>query len=295
MQSGEVVRTGDISIPMERKFSSLLSLVALEEAELGPYLSLLSEAYANGEFKALAQSMLESEVDAFGKVRMLMQPSEAIVIARDRHKTISMSHVPPSGRSGGGGPGSDAVGTIDVLANDVAIFVLGNGSIAVRGYTSDADGKRIIDRGEDTLLPGEFVCVERGRGAYEVRRSVGDVWVVQVVIGHYDHLIRHFDRHSREIVGVSSASFHATRMEFVMELLVRCAPRGCSELLCRVYADSPFHFVRWKAIKCLALVDPDLTRQMLHVAAEMDPHPHVREAALKSVKGIFRIESKEMV
>lgn len=290
MQGNEVVRTGDISIPLEREFSSLLSLVALEEAELGPYLSLLSEAYTKGEFKALARSMLKSEIDAFGKARMLMQPSEAIVIARDRHKTISMSHVANSGRSVGDAPGSDAVGTIDVLANDVAIFVLGNGSIAVQGYTSDADGKRISERGEVTLLPGNFVCVERGTGAYEVRRSIGDIWVVQVVIGHYDHLIRHYDRHSKEMVGVSSASFHATRMEFAMELLVRCAPRRCSDLLCSVYAGSPFHFVRWKAIKCLALVDPDRARQMLHVAAEMDPHPHVREAAMKSVPAMFRDE-----
>ncbi len=279
------------ALPRQEGLKQLLAAVDLAGGTLDAYIAHIEQACEAEEFKVLAASLLQAEIElARSEGCVKLQPNESITLCRDRSKTIFLTQL----RGSVQGDAMTQMGItvdrrIDILANDVAIFMLGSGHIDFQRYdlVADASGRPALAVGETSRLThGCHLRVERGRHGFEAKEASGDVWLLQVVLGQYDHLIRHFDRRTLEPRGVSSASFHATRVEFLLDVLSHCATHRGVDAIAGICRESDFHFVRWKAIQ--TLIDIDLSRGLkeLDYAQSNDPHPHVRNAARRSLDAL---------
>lgn len=278
-------------LPRQVGMEHLLEAIDLSGGTLDAYIDKIGQACSNNEFNVLAGSLLKAEIElARQEGCVKLQPNESITICRDRSKTIFLTQL----RGGLEADTMTQMGItvdrrIDILANDVAIFMLGSGHIEFQRYelNSDATGQHNVKiDGTCRLTHGEHLRVHRGRNGFEALSASGDVWLLQIVLGEYDPLIRHFDRRTLEPRGVSSASFHATRVEFLVDLLSRCASDRGIDTISNVCRESSFHFVRWKAMQTLIEVDTQRGLDELAYARVNDPHPHIRTAARRSLDAL---------
>lgn len=290
METEVGLRINGRNIPDVSLLPCLARLIKHESESLASFTTLVEEAYQRGEFAQLAKLLMDAELSAAASVDGLrMESEESIVLRRDTVATIFLTRV---ARSEAGEARSQngirVARRIDILANDVALFAFG-GEIDLRKFqlVQGVGGEfKVRDVGLTCLRDGAHLVVNRGRHGFESEAVRGDVWLLQVVMGAYEQLIRHFDRDTLRPLGVSSASYHATRMEFIVDLLVRLPPPDVSLILKRIARTSEFHFVRWKALKALVEVDYEDGFSELEHAGSNDSHPHVRRAAQRSIDAL---------
>ncbi|RMH36862.1 MAG: HEAT repeat domain-containing protein [Gammaproteobacteria bacterium] len=101
-----------------------------------------------------------------------------------------------------------------------------------------------------------------------------------------EFLIWHFDRKNKFPVGVSAASFMDSRMQMAALALGKMSDGRDSDISAlKKLLGHPRHFVRWQAMQSLGTLRPQDCLVALREALQ-DPHPHVRRAALKSLRRV---------
>lgn len=270
-----------------------LTLAVLESSSVDAdeYVRLLEGAAVKEEMVVLASILFSGALGAELRGRAAYQSDDQVELCRDAFKTVLLVKVPPMERD----PGfvrkqvgrQLARSRLDVLPNDACFLFLGNGAMELRQLSLDpqSQGKKLVDHGVSRFSAGQVMRVRRDLDAFDTISVRGDVWLLQVVINEHSDLVHHYDRSTLQRTGASSSSFHATRMEFVMDIL-RCFPvEGATEMLSSIYHSSRFYFVRWKAVQTMFRLDFDRAKPMLMRAVD-DVHPQVRSAARRTLSNL---------
>jgi hypothetical protein len=144
-----------------------------------------------------------------------------------------------------------------------------------------------LEDGEESFCSFESFTVAAGREAVEIVATHGDVWLLQLVLSEHQPLVRHFAKDTMQLVGTSSANFHASRIEFVLDLFKRFRHVEAADIVDAIGTTSRFHFVRWKAVQTLLHLDIARGRTALERALA-DSHPQVRQAASKTISNLAK-------
>jgi len=270
---------------------NILALLDQSSNCIDDYTPLLKAAAIAGEFQRLAALLLGSLDDASLIGRAAYQAEDQIEIYRDEVKTVLMVKVPEmdvalSTITARGGH-QFMRSKLDLLPNDASFLFLGDGAMELRRLqvAPDSAGERLEDLGVVRYACGDVMTVRSGKDAFDTMSVTGTIWLLQLVINEHSDLVHHFDRETLQRSGVSSANFHASRMEFVMDIFKRFPVEGSLDMLEYLYDSSRFHFVRWKAVQTLLSMDLGRGARVL-MRAGSDQHPHVRAAADRTLENL---------
>lgn len=270
---------------------NILALLDSRSNRIDDYTPLLKAAAAAGEFQGLAALLLGSLDDASLIGRAAYQAEDQIEICRDEVKTVLMAKVPEMDVSLStmvSRGGSQFIRPkLSLLPNDASFLFLGDGAMELRHLQvpPNSEGEYLEDLGVGRYTCGDVMTVRSGKDAFDTLSVTGTIWLLQLVINEHSDLIHHFDRESLQRSGVSSANFHASRMEFVMDIFKRFPVKGSLDMLEHVYDSSCFHFVRWKAVQTLLSMDLKRGAVVLNRAGS-DHHPQVRAAAHSTAQNL---------
>lgn len=273
------------------RLRNIIALVNRDSTDVEDYRRLLEAAAAADEPRILAANLFEGSLGNTLKGSAAYQTEEQIELCRDDFKTLLLVKVPrlDPDRVARGREERDLFDRtwLDVLPNDAAFLFLGDGTIELKQYSVDphVDGRRLVSEGVKRYRPGQTMVVRRDVDAFDAFRVSGEVWILQAVVNKHSDLVVHYDRATLERTGASSSNFHATRMEFVMDILRNLPTEGAAEAIEEIYAKSRFYFVRWKAVQTLLRMDLARGAQVLSRALE-DEHPHVRGAAARTCQAL---------
>lgn len=271
------------------RVASLLQLLRCDSRVLGDYVCLLEQMALNGEYRVLAELLLEGECrHALEQGTAMVQGNGEIVVCRDAAKTVLISAArrfcPPANEL----PAS----TIEVLANDMCYMVLGQGRVHFDRYEVDACGdsehRRLRKIGPAAYSQFELFTVAGAREAIQIVGVDGEPWLLQLVLSEHSTLVHTYDQ-NLQLARTASANFHASRIEFVFDLFKRFGYSDAAGIVERVGSSSRFHFVRWKAVQTMLHLDFSRGLRLLDDAL-LDPHPHVRRAASRTKESIGRVK-----
>jgi hypothetical protein len=184
------------------------------------------------------------------------------------------------------------------LASDCLVGALGPDLLRIRRYrlapiNDDATVRPdVVDIEQIDVAPGESLHLQAGAHAFRVtddRQS--DCFFMTFSSARTRELLWEIDPKTPAVCRAVSADVGASRIEYVVELLGRLADPQSLDTLKILARDHPAHFVRWSAIKALARIDPGTALQNLR-DARFDCHPHIRDAAVKSLTTIDRNSAK---
>lgn len=270
--------------------ASILAILDSRSNGIEDYIPLLKAA-ATVEFKGLAELLLSCMDDHSLEGRGAYQTDDHIEICRDEVKTILLTKVPQMGLKfsavrSDGGP-SFSRDQLSLLANDACFLFLGSGTMQLRHLevVPDSDGEVLQHCSVVSYSGGDMVAIRRGQDAFETMSVDGTIWLLQLVINDHSDLVCHYGRQSLRRTGVSSASVHASRLEFAMDILGRFPAEGTPDRLEKIYEASRFYFVRWKAVKTLLRLDLQRGAGLL-MRASSDAHPQVRAAADRTIQSL---------
>lgn len=120
----------------------------------------------------------------------------------------------------------------------------------------------LFESGKINEYASSGTCVLK---VYDRRSSVGLMW--------------EFDRSSGQATGAYASDVESTTLRYLLKFLAtypdHADPHSIALLL-----SHPYHFVRWEALKTLAVVSPSSARSALPSLVS-DPHPHIQAAAAK--------------
>ncbi|WP_313423482.1 hypothetical protein [Stenotrophomonas rhizophila] len=267
--------------------SGLANILALLDSRsncIDDYTPPLRAAAAEGEFQGLAALLLGSFDHASLIGKAAYQAEDQIEVFRDDVKTVLMVKVPEMDVAHSSvtvrGGHQFMRSKLDLSPNDATFLFLGDGAMELRHLQvpRDSAGDRLEDLGTVRYTHGDVMTVRSGKDAFDTISVTGTIWLLQLVINEHSDLIHHYDRETLQRSGVSSANFHASRMEFVMDIFKRFPIRGSPDMLEQIYDSSRFHFVRWKAVQTLLCMDLRRGADVL-MRAGSDQHPQVRAAA----------------
>lgn len=271
--------------------TSILAILDSRSTCIDDYTPLLHAAVSRDEFQTLAAVLLDSIEDASLTGKAAYQAEDQIEICRDEVKTILLVKVPEMDIQGGSAmaPGGQkfVLSQLNLLPNDASFVFLGDGVIELRllQVAPESGGERLEDRGAFSFYSGDVITLRRGHDVFDTISVKGTIWLLQLVINEHSDLVHHYDRESLQRVGVSSADFHATRMEFVMDILRHFPVDSSLEALEGIYESSQFYFVRWKAVQTLLRMDLQRGAGVL-MRASSDDHPQVRVAADRTIQNL---------
>lgn len=271
---------------------NIVALLESSSVEMGDYVRLLEATAVNDEIGAMAGLLFSGALELTSG-RNAYQSEDQIELWRDEVKTVLLVNVPRMGSSNcvvSGQVGRQIVrARLDVLPNDACFLFLGKGSMKLRLLSVDPDsqGEQLVEHGVNQFSTGQVMRLRRDIDAFDTLEVSGDVWLLQVVVNDHSDLVYHYDRSTLRRIGASSSNFHATRMEFVMDILWRLPVDGAVAMLSSEYRSSRFYFVRWKAVQTLLLLDLVQAKPVLECAAN-DVHPQVRSAANRTLSNLRR-------
>lgn len=271
--------------------TSILAILDSRSTCIDDYTSLLQAAVHGNEFQELAAVLMDSIDDVSLTGKAAYQTEDQIEICRDEAKTILLVKVPEMDlqRGSATAPGGQrfVLSQLSLLPNDASFVFLGDGVMELRllQVAPESSGERLEDRGAFSFYSGDVMTVRRGHDVFDTISVKGTIWLLQLVINEHSDLVHHYDRESLQRAGVSSADFHATRMEFVMDIFRNFPVDSSLEALENIYESSRFYFVRWKAVQTLLRMDLQRGAGVL-MRASSDEHPQVRVAADRTIKNL---------
>jgi hypothetical protein len=150
-------------------------------------------------------------------------------------------------------------------------------SIEVFDPTNELDVKKSI-----AIAPFETHAFRAGVDAVVERSPVGSACMLLFVYRNAVPIRWMHDPATKKPVRAVSADQQTYRMDFAARTLARMDYEPAVPTLEDMY-NHPRHFVRWAAVRELVLLDPVRGRALLERAAS-DPHPHVRNAAKRTLE-----------
>jgi hypothetical protein len=152
------------------------------------------------------------------------------------------------------------------------------------GYANDVfDRERPLGAPERrTVLPGEVAEFRAGRDCVRATHAEATSFALQLVSRPVRSVQWVYSAESLRAIRAQAADATASRLEFAAHALAELRGEGAAEGLARL-CDHPDHFVRWSAIRGLTRVDLRAGLEKVR-AAVADPHPHVRNAAARTLR-----------
>jgi len=146
------------------------------------------------------------------------------------------------------------------------------------------DRERGLIREADVVIAaGQTVVFEASRDAFCPTKSDASL-VLRLTTTHLCHTRWDYDKRTGEPIRAVAASLVDSRVDFAVRTLGRVGNAASVPVLVNL-CDHPAHFIRWSAIQALAMLAPDKAVSMLE-SARRDVHPHIREAAHRTLESI---------
>jgi hypothetical protein len=214
-----------------------------------------------------------------------------IILYKDAHVVLEIRYVPAVKLI------SDATRDGILIASsptDVITTVVGTGCVEIDLYEMEKSvDPAIFDRTASirkidrlTLTSGKFLTVMRGHNLISLLRIDEGVILFQISTAKQDPLIWHFDATTGLAKHATSASAEASRQEFSVAALRYLGWTDAIDEIEAFAIDSSYHFVRMAALRHLTSMDYARGRAALDRAAANDPHPHVRNAVIRTIKNL---------
>lgn len=270
---------------------NILALLDSCSTCIDDYTPMLAAAAVAGEFRVLAALLLGSLDDESLTGRGAYQAEDQIEVCRDEIKTILLVKVPEMDlRLSSAGPrgGRQFVRAhLGLLPNDASFLFLGDGAMELRHLqvVPESAGDCLEDRGVVRYTSSDVMTLRRDKDAFDTISVSGTIWLLQLVINEHSDLVYHYDRESLQRSGVSSANFHASRMEFAIDIFKLFPVEGTLDMLEHIYESSRFYFVRWKAVQAMLLLNLQRGTCVL-MRASSDDHPQIRIAADRTIQNL---------
>lgn len=140
------------------------------------------------------------------------------------------------------------------------------------------ESNSVLVSGEAAVLDDEYYVVDNRTNQHvsllyitdlETLNKGSTVAAYRIATGKFSHLI--------------SGSLAASRIEMMVSIMGEMKYVGCSETVRRLSFDHPDYFVRWESIRTYLKVNPEQAQFFLEKIIETESHPHVLNAANKSL------------
>jgi hypothetical protein len=176
--------------------------------------------------------------------------------------------------------------TLPGLPQHVIIGVCGPGSVSCQHFVEELNG--LARSGREALAAGATRAFRAGRDVAHLGTSLDFTVLLSLIHRQAQPTYRTFDYRTLEGVQLSASDPGTSRLEFATKLLAELDYTPASDAVAGL-CEHPLHFVRWSAMRGLARLDPERALPLIEAAME-DPHPHVREAARKSLDRLSKEE-----
>ena len=157
------------------------------------------------------------------------------------------------------------------------------------GHENDVFNRseRLICLGEKLLSKGEYIKIRADQDVYFVEPSKQSTLLVSFSSPLQKNLTWVYDADTLRPVHAIAANMTDSRIEMVSSVLAHFTYKGAVNTLKNVLRHGS-HFVRWKVIKALMVLDHDAGLEALTLALG-DPHLHVRNAAKRTLDSIVQV------
>lgn len=248
---------------------------------------LLRAMDARGAFRQILNAEIRDMPRAARPV-----PRRLVPLVYDANFTLSVLTVRKRSTSGHAAPTSaEAVrdhaeaGILYVLGPSAVTFMVAE-QPDVREHEVFDPSKRIGPARPQTVAPGGTLNIVPGRTIVADMSSKSDT-VVLCLCGTAQYPISWaYDARSGTPVRPHSASMHVTRLEYALAVLSELggSDRERSVALVTALLEHPTYFIRWRAVHALNALSPEKAFESLKRLASTDPHPHVRDAARRTLE-----------
>lgn len=144
------------------------------------------------------------------------------------------------------------------------------------------DQNRLISKlGKKTLIQGKINCFKAYEDAYKFILSKNPTILLFFLSENIGGLRWEYDPKHLKPTRLIATNMNSSRIEWAMETLVQMDSFNSVEKIENLY-NHPDHFVRWATVSSLIQLDFEKGYQLLSKAIN-DKHPHVRNAAQKSL------------
>lgn len=142
--------------------------------------------------------------------------------------------------------------------------------------------KKLVCCPERVVAQGDVVSFRAARDIYRIRPSDSPVLLLILTSRPIVSICWEFDSSTLLPRRAMSTSPEASRLEFTARLLSELGDPSSVPAL-KGLLQHPEHFVRWEAIRAVARIDAAEGLALLRDARN-DPHPHIRNAALRELE-----------
>ena len=140
---------------------------------------------------------------------------------------------------------------------------------------------RLLNKRSFNAGIGDVVMIEGANTVIDVRITQ-PVGVLKLIIPRKDYLQWAFDRQTLTALQAISATPEGSELAFIAQVLSALKNQNSLFNLKRLAQEHPEHNVRWEAVKAIGKINPEIGIEVIK-AATMDMHPHVAEAAQKTL------------
>lgn len=243
---------------------------------------LLVDFVESGGVLEAVNSMLERSVETRD-----IDPSfdaKFVVLARNERFTVAVFRLRASSES-------DApIAFVSSLSSHEMFLCLRGGPITVRRYR-EPDGIQpdvlvpsqkiqVVGDGE-RLMPMTLLAAQAERDLIEFVETKEESLLLRFFMPGISRFVRLYSRETLAPVKIVSASSVDSRIAFAAKVLGELGDPNSLTVL-RSLAEHPVHFIRWAALEAVSRIDDATTSELLARFLD-DPHPHIRNAAQRTL------------
>lgn len=177
---------------------------------------------------------------------------------------------------------------INGMTQHMLLSVLSDARVTIRRYKQDGESLTVLDRrktlrpnGKEDLRPRDVYAFQAGVDAYNVVYS-DPVVLLRFNTGDDAPFVWQYDAQTLAPIRTIGSNLHASRVQFALQALALLGTAEHARTAADLF-DHPAHYVRWEAVKAAFALDFDAGMELL-MRAKDDLHPHVRNAAVKSIE-----------
>ena len=276
------------TIPEKRMFTDIEQI---KSQTLGDYRHAFERLVSEGRVENLIANALRKHIAGdSAPLRPMIANETQIILYRDDYVLLELRYIMPSGSEA-----VDLDSSVTLASSDILMTVIGDGEADVALYESSVitdhavfdQNARVRPINELTLRRGTFIELSGGIHALRFGSVRRGLTLLQIVSNHYLPLAWSFDATDGRALCVAAPNIESGRQDFCLTALRHLDHREAMDEFENIAKRSPYHFVRMSAVRSLLLWDSERGLAAMREVAATDPHPHVREAAAKTVDNIL--------